>query len=344
MRIFKRRIQKEDIYFVFNEGGLGDQIARLTPIKYCLDNYPWVTPNLIVPEYFKDYAQYIFPDIKVMNFDESNVFFEKEVKSLIKYNKKLTLDQAKREVLSELKQIKSDIGLHSMIRTNLVDCAYNCLLDYQPDDIKHKNYLSCPPLDVSIFNVPNKFVVITTMFTAKVRELPPKVVSDIVDYCKEIGYKIVFLGKSKARAGDMHTIKGETHIDYDMGINLVDKTSLMEAATIMSKAAAVIGLDNGLLHLAATTDVPIIYGFTTVEPHHRLPVRHNEMGWNIQTIVPDEDIDCRFCQSKMNFVYNHKFTECFYGDYKCIKKMDSEPYIEALKNIIEQKQDKRINK
>ena len=97
----------------------------------------------------------------------------------------------------------------------------------------------------------------------------------------------------------------------------------------MDSAIAVVGADTGLIHLAACTDVPIICGYTTVDPDLRMPYRHNELGWNLTPITPPKS-DCRYCSSSL-FLNNVNFNECLQKEYQCIDSLSAEAFINELK-------------
>lgn len=206
-------------------------------------------------------------------------------------------------------------------------------------------YLQLDPIDVSSFNLPEKYVVVTTGFTSSTRAWNAKSVKDTTDYIVSKGYTPVYLGKSLTESFITKTkqevIKGNFVGDYSNGINLIDRTNLFEAHAIMANAACVVGLDNGLLHLAAMSDVPIVYGFTTVLPEHRLPYRINEygfskMGHNCHVVMPTkEELRCIGCQSNMTFMdSSHSFTKCAYGDYACLDLISSDKWIAKLENLL----------
>jgi hypothetical protein len=113
-------------------------------------------------------------------------------------------------------------------------------------------------------------------------------------------------------------------------IDLIDKTSIKEAMTIMGKSLFVVGPDQGLIHLAACTDVHIICGYTVVAPELRLPVRNNIMGYNMQYISPPEG-DCRFCFS--DFIDGDP-SICRTGKVSCKSALTAEVFIDKIKRII----------
>lgn len=317
-----RKRTKETVYFAFTQGGLGDFIARLPAIKYVLDNYKHVTLHIIAQEYQVPILNHVFPNLYVSTFEQFN-----SIKRIRPVN-----------------IIKSDIKEHTIIRTNLVDHAFNTLLDYHPYGIEHRNYIRIPVnnVDITKFNLPDKYVVIPLMFTTKVREFPPRIINDIVNYIKSKGYAPVFLGSEKAKANEVHTIEAETRADRSQGIDLINQTTLLEATKILGNASCVVTLDSGLGHLAACTDVPIVIGYTTVEPHHRTPQRHNIDSWKVKSVVPPKSLRCRFCQSKMNFTYDHDFRECYHGHLNCIKRMKSTSFIKAINDVLHNKWENTI--
>jgi len=199
------------------------------------------------------------------------------------------------------------------------------------------NYIKLDPIDTTSFNLPKNYIVLTTGYTSKARAWKSESVNAVSDYIISKGFTPVYLGKGYTHAYKDEGIKGTFEADYSKGINLIDKTNIFEAHAIMANSKAVLGIDNGLLHLAALSDAHIIYGFTSVIPEHRLPYRNNIKGHNVQVIMPTEqELACIGCQSKMTFVSKeHDFRNCFYGpdDFKCLDAMGSDKWIEALKKV-----------
>lgn len=268
-----------------------------------------------VPDYLVDFARHLLPNTIIRNFTDAKKKFD---------GSKPTI------------HTRWD-GRTSPMKTHLLDYAFHVLCDKHVP-FSDKNYLQITPnlINIGKFNVPKKFVVITTGFTAPNREFLPEHINAVTDYVKSKNYGIVFLGKKETATGSKHTIKGNfsTEIDLSKGLDLIDKTSLLEAAKIMHESAGVIGLDNGLLHIAGCTQTPIIGGFTNVNPDVRMPVRNDVLGWNYYTVVPPKSLACRFCQSNLNFIYDFDFKNCYYKDYACLKQLSANLYIEQLEKIL----------
>ena len=76
-----------------------------------------------------------------------------------------------------------------------------------------------------------------------------------------------------------------------------------------------------------------------------MPYRHNELGWNCYPVVPPKSLSCRFCQSNWNLTFGHDFKYCFYDDYKCVKMLEADLYIEQLEHLLmtQEEFDKLVN-
>lgn len=224
----------------------------------------------------------------------------------------------------------------SNLSCHLVEHGFYTMAHTSVEDV-HKNYIELEPIDISKYNLPEKFVVVTTGFTSETRQWKKDSINETVDYIIKKGYTPVFIGKSNTPTGTDHVITGNFDADYTKGINLINQTSLFEAHAIMDKSSAVIGIDNGLLHLAAMSkNTKIVFGFTSVEPRHRLPYRDGILGKDCYVVKP-KDLKCFGCQSNMNFAdTTHDFKYCFYGpdDYSCVKMMTSDLFIEQLEKIL----------
>lgn len=295
----------------------GDFICYMTAISYMKKTYKFLDIHLFCPEFFVPMAENLVPNITVHSF--SNIHKE--------WNDKCAAKQTK--------------NVHTTLGTHIIDHGFHVLMDKDVEK-EHKNYckFNGDGVDISKYNLPEKYVVVTTGFTAPVREMLPEVVNKVAQYIISKGYTPVFLGKRQSEVGfkDNKLVGNfKDEIDYSVGIDLIDSTDLLEAAKIIEGAKTIVGLDNGLLHVAGCTNIPIISGFTTVKPEHRLPYRNSILGFNCYAVVPDTNLKCRFCQSNWEFQYgppelDYKF--CYYKDYKCIKNLEAKKYIFFLDKIL----------
>lgn len=314
--------KSKTINIILLDGGAGDHCASLVAVQYIIKQYPWITPLIWTPDYLVDFAKHVLSgDPQVRSYTEMRGRYDPS---------------------KPTKTTKWD-GVTSPMKIHVLDYAFLKLCDELPD-LSHKESLriNLDTLTTREFDLPNKYIVLTTGFTAEVREMPAKTVNDIAKYAKSKGCVVVFLGQTQTKTGAAHVIKGtfNEEIDFSAGLNLIDKTTLLEAANIMHHSKAVIGVDNGLLHVAGCTQAPIIGGFTTVSPELRMPVRNGVLGWNFYPVVPDEDLGCRFCQVTTNFLYGHDYKKCWYKEKKereeilCVKQMTSTKFIDRLEKLL----------
>jgi ADP-heptose:LPS heptosyltransferase len=305
----------------FSSGGMGDSIARLPVVRYILNKYPHIRRiRLFAQDYFKEVAEAVLDPAKV-------TFIRKS-------------DQEE-----ELKQRPSTHGMHTRpvhhttLRSHLTHHAFMALADEVPFSPEAYNYLQfdLKKLPTTKNILAPKYVVITTGFTSETREWLPSEVNKVCEWLVQNKAVPVFLGKAsssyfqKAKPTEAHFSDG---INYSLGVDLRDATTLLEAAAIMSKAQAVVGVDNGLIHLAAMSgpNLPIVCGYTTVDPQHRMPIRNGIVGHRLWDIT--SRAGCAPCQTKANFLYNFDFRTCYYGDFACLKDMKGEKFIEALERVM----------
>lgn len=292
---------------ILHHGGLGDAIGQLPAIKYILDEHPQVIMDLWIHDYFIPIATKVFHD-----YPQCNIF------PVSKY-KEYKLGITRSPYIHTL----SNLSMH------ITDHAFITIVGTQVED-KHKNYIQLKPVDTSKFKLPENYAIITTGFTSQTREWKPEYIKEVTDYLVTKGITPVYLGKAQNSTGTKHIVTSEFNADLSNGIDLLDKTTILEAHGLISKAKLVIGLDNGLMHLAGMTETPSIWGFTTVEPRHRLPYRNGKLGDKCFVVTP-KNLDCFGCQSNWNFADTTvDFRFCPYKDYKCVDEIKPELWIEQI--------------
>lgn len=308
------------INFLLDDGGFGDSIARIPVLKYIEKNYPNVIVHAWVPPYFKEFAKRCITNHKqiiIRDFTELNKYKKAQPTYSYAHN--------------HIKNLASHMTDHAFF-----------VMNFQPTSINDKNYpkvkLDDVVLSSDITNVlPKKYAVLSTGYTSPVREWKPEHINKVSDYLNSMGITPVYLGKTESDNKTGHIIKAifEEEIDFSKGVSLIDQTDLVESAKIIEGAELVIGLDNGLIHVAACTDVKIVVGYTTLFSQHRLPIRDNVLGNNCYPVeLTDKELDCRGCQSRECFRFNHDFKQCYKGTMECLKLLDSDKYIFAINKAI----------
>lgn len=319
--MYRKNDKKQNIThvnYIFDDLGLGDAIAALPALQYVYNFHEHVIMHIFVPDFFMQIITRSLP------IDKKRII----IRPLSQLHKKWD-----KKYLTRSFKIFNTIQL----ATHPVHTAFFNFINRQVN-VKHMNYINFDVSDQDIvkFALPEKYIVIAPCFTTTVRQFLPEYINEIADFIKREGYEVVFLGKEESFNGINHIIQGQVDdkIDFSKGINLVNRTSLLESKAIIEKAKCIIGLDNGLIHLAGCTNIPIIVGYTTVEPHLRMPYRNNVLGYNVHPVSPPISLECRFCQSQMNLTLRHNFINCFYGDRQCVYDLKAEYYIEKLKEVL----------
>jgi ADP-heptose:LPS heptosyltransferase len=174
--------------------------------------------------------------------------------------------------------------------------------------------------------------------------MPDQTANELIEYFANLNMSVVLLCKSSVtvrqdtQIENIRNIKSESVNILNTHTNIIDERErdrdLISVARIISRSRAIFGVDNGLLHLAACTDTPIIMGFTSVGPFHREIIRNHVKWQNIACVMPDETLSCRFCQSHMGLIPGHKFSQCLYNDYKCCEQLTSNKFIRGYEKLM----------
>lgn len=305
--------------FVLNRGGIGDFINWVPAITWAIENHPNIMGYIITPPYFADLARYWFQKFEPRFFVEVCA----------------DLTQLK-ELHSGEYQVHTPSNFESAraISHHLMDLGfiYFCNIDGAPHNVTLPQ-IKRGDTDENTFYPEEPFAVVLTESVFGVRTLPVSTINGIISYCRSKEIRPVFLGRKDYGAGVTTREHVRGSIDFFKGIDYRNETSLLGAAQIMSRAKFVVGLDNGLLHLACCTSVPVVFGFSNVDPSHRIPRRRE--GEKTLIVTPPESLACRFCQSNMRFLPRWDFKNCFYQDMKCCETLTADLFIEKIEKILE---------
>ncbi len=286
--------------FTLTQGGMGDYICWCMAFQWLVKNSPWIEGRIFSPAYFIQFVQHIFDDVpnwKVFLIDDFSKFAEPG--SLI------------RGPNDQQPQFINAVG------ASLIDIGFAYFANLCPAPAG----VTYPKLDVNEKMLPKelrgkekKYAVFTPGGTTLARIVRARHINPLIDDARERGLLPVFLGKH--HLADVHASYYDDDINFEAGLDLREKTSLLQAAAIMKYSAYTLGLDNGLLHLACCTDAPVIFGYNIAHPSQRRPARHS--GRMIEIVIPREELACIHCQTNVKLLNYHNFKNCIYKDTQCI--------------------------
>lgn len=296
--------------FLLNQGGMGDYINYTSAFAWLAEHCPWIQGTVYSNGYLIEFLELVlkpYPTWKVR--DGSRVEIPWNMSAMapeINVGK----DQNGNDVILN-HQLLNATGAH------LVDLGFAYYANISPAPVE----ATLPHVTFHKSKVPRelrplegKYVVFTPGALVTTRMTSGRHINPIIDHCIELGLTPVFLGKAEFQAN--LNPKFADDVSYEKGIDLRNKTTVCQAGAIMERAFATLGLDNGLLHLAACTSAPVIFGYNIVKPQHRAPRRKS--GLTIHVSLTDEQLACNGCQSRMKMLVNHSFHKCLYGDVQCI--------------------------
>ena len=292
--------------FVFITGGMGDFIHWTPAIRYAIDRHPHIHGYIVAPDYFVELARLWFGDLAPR--------FE-------------VVDDVVPGFTSTIHapgQLPNAMGYH------LMDCGamYFCN-EPLPDAYRKMPRIHGDEITVEQFGLPERYVVVVPGGMHPARTIAGQTVNGLSDYLQSRGFTPVYLGLERT-AHYQKTTSFSPTVDWSKGLNLVNQTSTLEAACILAKAKAVVGIDGGLINLAFCSRVPVVAGMTVASPKNRVPYRAE--GCRTEFVVPD--LDCIFCQEKNRFLRNHHFEDCLYDDYQCIAKLDTPAFVQKLETLL----------
>ncbi len=288
-------------------------IARLPAVRY-LTKQEHVRLTVYWPDYFIPLAKMLLPETQMLrHLGNSEMVYADE-----------------RIPLIDFKPV-----LHTSCHTTLVDHGFRVMTDRSPptpEDEIYPRYDSWSVGDIYIpAALPEKYIVVTPLFTSKTREWNGPSINETIKGIHEMGYKTVLMGRTeKAEVGNGTFIRGGVPEGLDRSlatVDLIDQLTLSQCLDVLDRASAVVGLDNGLLHLAGCTDTPAVWAFTSVLAQHRIPS-------GVKTEVVTPDVDCYGCQSRVCMI-RHDFRQCPFGDYLCIKEITFVKFLQALKKVLD---------
>jgi ADP-heptose:LPS heptosyltransferase len=148
------------------------------------------------------------------------------------------------------------------------------------------------PLTNLEIEVPEKYVLIHPVTTWPSRTWSALNWMKLTQELNDLGYDVISIGKDSSEKGFFNVDKPVFNFEIEKGLNLMNKTSISDCWHLMQKATAFITMDSGLLHLAGTTNVPIIHLGSSIKPEFRIPYRGNRQGYNYSYVRGGCALEC----------------------------------------------------
>lgn len=309
------------VALIYNSGGIGDYIQWTTAIRYAIKSTPHIYGYVITPPYFEDLAR-----LWLDGYDER---FEVRVEAVSNYADVPYINDGRTIIIApDRGQFANATGFH-LFSLGFTYYAQKDLMLVPPEWIALPEVRG-DEVPLGHLKLPERYAVIVPTGVDKNRILTGGAINGAVSFLRSRGITPVFLGKGPYTTGRFailpEGVRGEGVL------NLINQTSLVEAACVMDGALLTLGMDSGLMHLASCTKSPTVWLFTSVDPRLRLPPRPADRKTAV--ITPPESLACRFCSSQARYVINHDFAGCLYGDNECVKTLTAERIVAVLKEVL----------
>jgi ADP-heptose:LPS heptosyltransferase len=157
-----------------------------------------------------------------------------------------------------------------------------------------------------IEKLPDNYIVLHTAKTWPSRTWEKERWQELIDRLNAINISVVIIGKNSSEEGTYHITKPVYELNIKNGLDLTNKIGIHQTWHILNKAAIIVTMDSGILHLAATTDTHIIQLGSSIDPRFRAPYRNGVQNYKYSYILGGCDI---FCASNMKYSirYNGKY-------------------------------------
>lgn len=315
--------------------GLGDCIQRMPALFYMYDNAPHVSMYVFVYDYLQTLFEHTFRNerdrIHIMPISAYEGWVERDWCKSLPY-----VDYTPKQV--------------SASKTHLTEYGFMEVLKRVPQrgELWNIPKADLTEVDISKYNLPKDYGVLTTGVTSPVRAWPPQETMDVAKFMLQIGITPVYLGKTHNDLGKIEGTQKTVEANFSeeaihpKGIDLRGSTGLLEALKVISEAKFIAGVDNGLLNLAYMTDTPVIAGYTSIRPVDRVPYRNGVQFDKTIVIEPDENLECKFCETLQPYValkkhgryVPHDYKHCIYRDAKCTTQMRAAKFIAGIKQVL----------
>lgn len=289
--------------YVYNAEGMGGYINYSIATTWLAKNCPWIEGRVWCEQFLVPLMQDIHRPYPTWKVQPSNQFGQLCEPNTATIGPMLAINGIKQtqQFFQCFGAHPADVGTSMYLSSLNMPGAELPVLDYPATGL--------PP---NIRRLNGRYVVFTAGGTTPIRTMTGEHLNPLIKYVKSLDLTPVFLGKRDLlNTGKVSTTFADD-TNYSDGIDLRDQTAVKDAARIMQHAACTVGIDGGLLHLAALMkDSRIVFGYNITTIEHRVPRRSR--GKTVNVTLTEQELPCIGCQSKWKQVANTMFDECFYA-------------------------------
>jgi hypothetical protein len=299
------------VNFIFSDEGMGGFVNWTGAIVWIARNCPWVVGRVFALKPLMPLIQDVlkeFPEWEVFEVKHGDAYLEAGT-MMCGSNYTMGGHKAPRQLLQPLGSHPFDVAFGYFLGTcPAPQDAYLPILDYPSSRLQPK-----------LRRLEGRYVVFPAGGTTFLRTLTGAHLNPLIAHVKAKGLTPVFLGAKDGLANNGNATLPDD-IDFEGGIDLRSQTSLKEAALIMQHATCTVGIDGGLLHLAALMkDSRVVFGYNITSVGHRVPRRTHGKTINVylknrlDNPSESEELRCSPCQSKWKHTANHNYSHCYYA-------------------------------
>lgn len=253
---------RDNIFLVFNTACFGDVLLCNSLCQNIKHIYPSSKVVFIVDKPFYEVAKYQKDVDEVVVFDKRGE--HSGLKGILKFVKEfpykkanysfLTYGNFRNYLVSMLLGVKKVVNLNKQKeQVSVQERAVNMLSQITDKQLVNYPIRFNPPIIEKTF-VEGDYIALCPLSKRKEKDLP---IETAIDLIKKSDKKFVLLGKGESAVEYSNSLKQAGCVFVD----LVNKTTTVELASVLKNAQALVSIDTGTLHLACALDVPTVVVF-----------------------------------------------------------------------------------
>ena len=183
---------------------------------------------------------------------------------------------------------------------------------------------------VPIEGLPEKYILIHPVQNWNSRTWDAKKWQLLVKLLNQKGIAVVSVGKDSSELGGSNVDKPVFNFPIELGMNLMNQTSLSQTWHLINKSMCFITMDSGLLHLAGTTDAEIIQLGSSINPEFRSPFRNGSQEYKYHYVMGGCGLNCA-----SNVKYGVREWGSIHGIPPLVNCLENKPTFECHPSVMQ---------